>query len=415
MLLKTILNRCHPLQSFVYRRCRFVGDVVEVDVRPRRRSRAVCSICGRRCGTHDTERKARRFTFVPLWGFIVVLLYRMRRVSCPSCGVKVERIPWADGKVRTCNVYRLFLSRWARRLSWAEVATIFGTSWGVVYRAVNWVVAYGLAHRSLDGISAIGVDEIAVWRGHKFMTVVYQIDAGCRRLLWVGRDRTENTLRQFFKMFTKARARTLRFVASDMWAPYLKVIRANAGSALNVLDRFHVVAKLNKAIDEVRAGEARKLEREGFLPLLKHTRWCFLKREENLTGPQRRRLRDVLRYDLKTVRAFLLKQSLAAFWSFLSPTTAGWFLDAWCTRAMRSRLAPMKRFARTLRRHRELLLNWFHARKEISMGVVEGLNLNAKFALRKARGFRTEHVMKAALYHQLGRLPEPNYAHEFCR
>ena len=174
------------------------------------------------------------------------------------------------------------------------------------------------------------------------------------------------------------------------------------------------MAKLNKAVDEVRAQEARALARRGYEPILKHTRWCFLKRREKQTLDQRRKLKDVLHYDLRTVRAFLLKESFDAFWAYSSATWAGWFLDKWCTRAMRSRLAPMKRFAKTLRKHRPLLLNWFAAKGEIALGVVEGMNTNAKLAIRKARGFRTYEVLETALYHELGRLPEPVFTHRFC-
>jgi transposase len=253
-----------------------------------------------------------------------------------------------------------------------------------------------------------------VWAGHKYLTVVYQLDQGCRRLLWIGRDRTKATLQRFFTAFGAARAQAIEFVASDMWQPYLDVVKAQAGQALQVLDRFHVVAKLNQAVDEVRAKEARELERRGYLPVLKHTRWCFLKRRERQSVTQRRRLRDVLHYDLRTVRAYLLKESFDAFWTYTSATWAGWFLDKWCTRALRSRLVPLRRFAKTLRKHRSLLLNWFVARKEIALGVVEGMNTNAKHAIRKARGFRTYNVMETALYHELGHLPEPECAHSFC-
>jgi transposase len=246
------------------------------------------------------------------------------------------------------------------------------------------VVDYGLAQRSLGGVEAIGIDEIAVWKGHKYLTVVYQIDKGARRLLWVGRDRTKATLRRFFTMFGKARSNALRFVASDMWKNYLSVVKERAGQALNILDRFHVVAKLNQAVDEVRAKEARELARKGYEPVLKHTRWCFLKRRENQSVNQRRKLREVLRYGLRTVRAYLLKESFDTFWSYKTAAWAEWFLDKWCTRVMRSKLAPMKRFAKTLRKHRTLLLNWFAAKGEIALGVVEGMNTNAKHAIRKA-------------------------------
>ncbi len=417
MQLKTILNQCHRFKSFVYGKTYFGDDgtTIHVAVVPRKRSRGICSGCERPGPTYDTASTPRGFAFVPLWGFAVWLWYCMRRIDCAACGVTVEKVPWAEGKNATCNAYRLFLARWARRLSWSEVARIFQTNWGVVYRAIRWVVDYGLAHRDLDGVQAIGVDEIAVWKGHKYLTVVYQIDQGIRRLLWVGKERTEKSFREFFAMLGTVRVQALRFIASDMWKPYLDVIADLAGPAVHVLDRFHIVAKMNKAVDEVRAGEARELVRQGYQPILKHSRWCFLKRPENLTDNQRTKLADVLQYDLRSVRAYLLKESLQAFWNYTHVLAAGWFLDKWCTRALRSRLEPIKKVARTLRSHRELILNWFRAKKEISSAAVEGMNANAKLALRKARGFRTYEVLETALYHELGRLPEPlSVTHRFC-
>ncbi len=414
MDIKTILNRCHPLRPFVYGDARFVGDEIHVTVRARKGSKGVCGECGRRGPTYDTARDSRRFEFVPLWGFVVFLVYAMRRIDCPACGVRTERVPWASGKNQCCDAYRLFLARWARRLPWSEVAGIFGTTWNVVCRSIRWVVDYGLAHRDLDGVRSIGVDEVTIWKGHKYLTVVYQIDAGVRRLLWVGRERTEQTLRGFFEAFGEERTKLIEFIASDMWKNYLTVIAEKAAHALHVLDRFHIVKKLNKAIDDVRAKEARDLKTRGFEPLLKRSRWCFLKRPENLTERQAEKLSDVLQYDLRTVRAYLLKDAFDAFWSYTSPHWAGWFLDKWCARAARSRLEPIKKFVGTLREHRELLLNWFKAKKEISCGVVEGLNTNLKLALRKARGFKSYEIAETALYHELGRLPEPQLAHRFC-
>lgn len=417
MKVKTILNRCHPIRGFTYESVELGddGQTIHVMIVPRKGSRPFCSGCGQRRATYDTAREARFFAFTPILGFRVWLCYCMRRVNCQDCGAKVELVPWADGKHQICNAYRVFLARWAKRLSWTEVARIFGTSWNVVFRSIQWVVAYGLARRNLDDVKAIGVDEIAVRKGHKYLTVVYQIDAGARRLLWVGKERTAETFRGFFGMLGKRRTAALRFIASDMWRPYLDVIAEMAGNAIHVLDRFHIVANLNKAIDQVRAEESRELRAQGYEPILKKTRWCFLKRKRNLTETQRGKLRDVLRYDLRTVRAYLLKESLQAFWTFIFPGAAGWYLDQWCARAMRSRIEPIKKFARSLRSHRDLILNWFRARGEISSAVVEGLNTNAKLALRKARGFRSHEISEIALFHQLGRLPEPTSAiHRFC-
>ena len=414
MLVRTVLNHCSRFESFVYKHVALESNRIVVDLVPRKGSRGRCGQCSRRGTTYDTARTPRAFEFIPLWGIAVFFLYCMRRIDCRWCGVTTERVPWADGKNQTCNAYRLFLARWARRMSWSEVARSFNVSWNIVYRSIAWVVEYGLAHRNLEGVEAIGVDEMAVWSGHRYITVVYQIDQNIKRLLWVGRDRTAATLEGFFTLFGAARAKALYFVASDMWKPYINVVERWATQAVHVLDRFHVVAKLNKAVDEVRAKETRELAKHGKGEVLKHSRWCVLKNPENLTDAQRLKLRDVLQYNLRTVRAWLLKDAFTAFWTYKSPHWAGWFLDQWCKRAMRSRLDPIKRFARTMRQHRTLLLNWFVARKTISSGVVEAMNANAKLTVRRARGFKSYEVVEIALYHTLGQLPEPEFTHRFC-
>ncbi len=176
----------------------------------------------------------------------------------------------------------------------------------------------------------------------------------------------------------------------------------------NVLRSDSVLAM---AIDKVRSAEAQRMAQDGYQPVLKKSRWCLLKRRANLTDTQRLKLRDLLRYNLQSVRAYLLKEDFQQFWDYDSPTWAGKFLDQWCTQVMRSRIAPMKKFARTLRTHRELLLNYFRARKAFSSGVIEGMNNKAKLTMRKAYGFRTFRITELSLYHALGKLPEPKLTH----
>ena len=159
---------------------------------------------------------------------------------------------------------------------------------------------------------------------------VYQIDLGVTRLLWVGRERTVKSVQGFFTVIGDEIASKIVFVCSDMWEPYLKVIREKCSEALHILDRFHIVAKMNKALDGVRAAESRRMHSDGRTPVLKKSRWLLLKREENLIDEQRFRLRDLLRYNLKTVRAYLLKESFQQLWDYASPTWAGKFLDEWC-------------------------------------------------------------------------------------
>jgi transposase len=416
MQLKTILNRVQKFKSFVYGAVRWAETAreptVEVELLPRRGSRPVCSGCSHRRAGYDTLAQ-RRFEFIPMWGIKVFFLYAPRRVDCPACGVRVERMPWAEGKHRLTEAYAWFLAGWAKRLSWKEVAEAFRTSWDHVFCSVEMAVTWGRAHQDLSAIKAIGIDEIQWQRGHKYLTLVYQIDANCKRLLWIGNKRKVKTLLGFFRWFGKERTAQLGFVCSDMWRPYLKVIAKKAGGALHILDRFHIMAHLSKAIDEVRAGEAKELKEKGYDPVLTKSRWLLLKRPENLTEKQETKLADLLQYNLRSIRSYLLKEEFQLFWSYQSPYWAGEFLDKWCTKTMRSKIEPMKKVARMLRNHRPLLLNWFRAKKQFSSGIVEGFNNKAKLTTRKAYGFKTYHAAEIALYHALGALPVPETAHEF--
>lgn len=253
MQLKTILNRIQKHRSFVYGQMEWgeskrAGEpVIEVEVRARTNSRPLCSGCHWSGPGYDTL-APRRFEFVPLWGLAVLFVYTMRRVDCPRCGVKVEAVPWAVGKQQITTTYAWFLAGWAKRMSWLEVARALQTTWDTVFRAVEMAVEWGRVHMDRTGIAAIGVDEILWQRGHKYLTVVYQIDESCKRLLWVGQDRKAKTLLRFFHGLGEERTTVLEFICSDMWKPYLTVIKKKAAQAIHVLDRFHIMAHMNKAI-----------------------------------------------------------------------------------------------------------------------------------------------------------------------
>ena len=199
MLLTRLLNACHHFPGFVYESARLdeATKTIEIQVRPRRGSKPCCSGCSQ-CASGYDRLPERCFEFIPMWGFAVRLLYNMRRVQCAACGVKVEQVPWAMGKHTLTRAYMLYLAHWARKLSWQETARSFHTSWEKVCQAVEYVVQWGLEHRQLGAIRAIGVDEIQYGRGHQYLTLVYQIEAGCVRLLWVGKDRTVESFEKFF-------------------------------------------------------------------------------------------------------------------------------------------------------------------------------------------------------------------------
>jgi transposase len=417
MQLKSILNVVEKHKGFVYQAITWDHAAAEktllVDVRERKKSMGCCSGCGVAGPVYD-HLPARRFQFVPLWGILVFLVYAMRRIDCPRCGPTVEKVPWADGKRHVTKTYSWFLAEWAKRLSWKETAFVFKTSWETVFRCVEYAVEWGRARVDKSGVKAIGIDEIHWGCNSKFMTLVYQIDNHCKRLLWIGRDRTEESLSPFFRWFGAEETAALKFVCSDMWKPYLNVIRRYAGHAVNILDRFHIMSHFSKALDEVRAQEAKEMKKKGFEPVLKGTRWCILKRPENLTDKQKVTLAELIQFNLKSVRAYILKEEFNQFWEYSYRGCAAKFLDQWCVRAMRSKLNPIKRIAKMLRSHRDLIMNWFEASGEIALGAVEGLNNKAKVGTKLAYGFRTFEAHEIALYHRLGKLPVPETTHRFC-
>lgn len=416
MQLETILNHVEKNKSFVYRDARWAAQSgpprLEVTILPRANSRPICSGCRQKGPGYD-RLPARRFEFVPVWQIPVLFVYALRRVDCANCGVTAEEVPWCQGKQTQTRTYQWFLAHWARRLSWQETARVFGTSWQKVFQAVKHAVMWGIVHDVWGDVRTLGVDEIAWRKGHSYLTVVYQLDEDRKRLLWIGQDREKKTLERFFNCLGGEQSQKVEFVCSDMWSAYLEVIARRAPDAVHVLDRFHIMRLMNKAIDEVRRAEAKQLEQDGYEPILKHSRWCLLKRRENRTKKQTVKLHELLQYNLRSVKAHLQREDFQRFWEYKSPVWAGKFLDEWCTRVLRSNLDPMKKVARTLQEHRELILNWFKADGKLSSGTVEGFNNKAKLTLRKAYGFRSPETAQIALYHTLSDLPTPKFTHEF--
>lgn len=416
------MNRFQHFSGFVYSDIRLAGEGdaqrIEVSVEAHAEIKARCSRCRQPAPGYD-QLPRREWLFLPLWVFMVYFIYTPRRVKCPEHGVVVEHIPWSAGKRPVCVAMMVFLARWARRLSWREVSQVFHTSWEAVYRSVEWFVKWGLAHRKLEGVESVGVDEIHWGKGLKsenFLTVIYQIDTHCRRLLWVGPKRTQRTLRKGLDALGPTVVEGIKFVCTDMWQPYLAVIQSRVAHALHVLDRFHITSHLNQAVDKVRRGECARLRGRPQAARLKHMRWHLLRKSTRVRGRARVKLDALVKSKLATARAWTLKETFNHFWKYKCVHWAGGFLDVWTTMAMRSRLEPMKKVARMLRSHEALLLNWFRAKGELSSAAVEGQNNKIRVVTRRSYGFRTYHVMELALYHNLGKLPEPDggFTHNFC-
>jgi len=415
LTVKTILKKVLDLKGFVIAAVWMEGEAIRVRLRERNGAKAHCSGCRRPASCYDRLQE-RLWQFVPLWGFVVMISYRLRRVDCKRCGVVVEHVPWASGKHQLCDAFRLFLAQWARLLSWREVAGRFAVGWAQVYESVQWVVDYGLEHRDLSGIKAIGIDEIHVRKvGRVFWTLVYQIDEGARRLLWVGADRTKKTFHQFFDEIGEEVTEGIEFVCSDMWRAYLAVVKKRLKKAVHVIDRFHVVKRLLEAVDDIRRNEAKAMAKAGLKPLLKKMRYAFLRNRRKWSPAERKRMKELEGANLAVFHAKLLVEQFDHFWKYRSVCWGAKFLEEWLKKIRRIRrpgMEPLKKAAKTIERHQKYLLNYI-ASGGLNSGVVEGLNRKLKTATNRSYGYRTDKALKAALYHELGNLPLPKFTHSF--
>jgi len=408
MLIESIVKSTLGVKDHRVEKVRCEGSKLVVELTAKKRRRLRCARCGTRARVRD-RLKNRTWRHVPLWGMPVELHYAPRRVSCPVCTkVRVEAVPWSTGKCRLTTGLIQVLAAWSKLLAWDVVAKLLGVHWNTVAAAVRQAVAYGLEHRQWPKAIYIGVDELSRRKGHVYVTNVYDLDE--KRLLWSAEGRGKESLEAFFEEHDEALKNKVIAVCCDMWQPYVEVIKKHLPEADLIFDKFHIIQNLLTALDAVRREEASELKQRN-PELLKRTRYLWLKNPENLTPKQRARLGYLEKLNLRTNRAYLLKESFKELWTYASKTWARKFLQKWLWWATHSRLRPMRNFAWTLRRHLEGVLSYFDV--PISNAAVEGMNNKAKVVSHRCYGFRTANTFITALYHCLGKLPEPIPVHRF--
>jgi transposase len=379
----------------------------EIHLDAKRGRKLPCGVCGRPCRAKDKIRE-RRWLHVSLWGIPVFLYYCPRRVRCPEHGIKVERIPWNMGKKPVSFPLITVLAFWSRMLAWDQVARLFRVSWNTVRSAVDAAVAYGRAREQYQRVRFIGIDEISRKKGHVYHTQVYDLEG--KRLLWTGAHRDKDSLRRFFAWWGEERTAAIEGVCCDMWQNYIDVIRERCGESVIVFDKFHIVRHLLEAVDKVRRMELKAIGGVD-AEALKGTRYIWLKNPWNLTDRQEARLTDLLKRNLRIVKAYLLKELFRKLWEYTRRAWAANYLKRWFWWATHSRIKPLRDFAWMLRRHEEGILAYFDLR--IDNGSVEAMNNNAKAISHRARGYRSEATFSLAMIHGLGKLELPKCRHTF--
>jgi transposase len=408
MLIKKIIRSTLGIKDHCV--IRVTGDttklVIELDLIARRK--LPCSRCGTRSPVRD-RLSERTWRHVPLWNIPVFIRYRSARVKCPRCGIKVEKIPWSNGKSSLSKPLSLAMATWAKRLPMNVVAQIFGVCWNAVYSAVNQVVAYGLSRRSKTGIIALGIDEISRKKGHTYLTQIYDLTR--KRLLDSIENRTYESLSSFFESWGRANLNNIKGVCCDMWDPYIKAIKDYLPDAVIVFDKFHLIRQLLNAVNDVRKQEAAILKKTN-PELLTGTRYIWLKNPWNLTEKQKQRLSYLEKLNLKINRAYLLKENFRELWACPNGQEAKKFLDHWFWLATHSRIPQIRKFAWMVRNHQNGILAWFDL--PIDNGAVEALNNVAKTISHQAKGYRSSKTFSTILMHCMGKLDSPNWVHKFA-
>ena len=364
-----------------------------------------CPECGTLTGRYDS--KPRRWRDLDTMQFTTWIEADVPRGECTTHGVKQLRVPWAEpGSQFTALFERLAIDLFREcsitgavgrlRISWDE-------GWGIKARAVK----RGLARRRPEVVGRIGVDEKAIAKRHRYLTIVGDLEQS--RVLYMADDRKQESLDGFWPTLTPAQRDGITAVAMDMWEPYVQSTRAHLPGADGkiVFDKFHVVKHLHDAVDRVRRGEHRALKRAGD-ERLTGSKYLWLRRPETLSETQRAAFRALQRQDRKVGRAWALKERFRSFWEYRYPGAATTFFTRWFWRATHSRLTPMAAVAKLIQRHLPNLLTYL--RHHLTNAGLEGINAVIQWVKKTARGFRNAEHFKTAIYFHCGGLDL--YPHE---
>jgi transposase len=361
-----------------------------------------CGCCGQAVRRTKGQGRVRRWRDLKLRHLPLVITYHPRRVVCPTCGVRVEGVPWAYRWSRVTKSLSRVVAELARSADLSTVAREYQINWKTVAGILHQVVQWGLAQRRRRPLRVLGIDEVSRKKGHKYLTLVYDLERG--ELVWAGKDRTRATVEGFFDELGRRRSSRIEAVCMDMWAPYRDVVGERASQAVVCFDRFHVVQHLNEAVDEVRRSLVRKLSGPG-RAVIKGMRFVLLKNPWNHTPKQKQSLQAMVRSNSPLSRAWYLKEDFQRFWDYVSEAVAEQHLKKWLWWATHSRLEPFKRFARMIREHLDGILAWTSLR--ISNGALEGMNNKVKQVSHRSYGFRNDDRYIEAIYHNCAGLPLP--------
>ena len=390
MRITTVLRALLGLKHARVTGFRFTETELVVGVAPAKRS-SFCSTCGKRGRRYD--RRERRWRHLDLCGLAVEMEYAIWRVDCRACGVTTEMVPWAAAGSGFTEVFEDAVAALAQRTDKTTVTRMMRVSWATVGRIIERVVARLAPADRLDGLKRIGIDELSYRRHHEYLTLVTDHDTG--RVVWAAPGKDKATVLRFFAELGPERVAAIETITMDLSGAFKTAVAEAAPHARVVFDRFHVQRLAHDALDTVRRQQWRAAEPED-KDAIKGTRFALQKNPWNLTQPEHDKLTGVQRSNKPLYRAYLLKETLADILDRRQVHVARAKLDEWLAWATRSRLAPFRKLARTIKTHADGILAYVAT--GLSNGRAEGLNGKVRTITRRAYGFHGPWSLVALIF-----------------
>lgn len=346
-----------------------------------------CSGCGHET-TRVHEMAVRCIRDLPLLDAETHVWVPRYRVACPTCGPKIEALSWLSPWERVTKRLAESVVRLCRVLPVKQVAEFYRLDWDTVKHLDVTALAAQLLPVDLSTVTLLAMDEFALRKGHRYATVV--VEPQRKRVLWVGEGRSREEVRPFFELLGRVGCERLQAVVMDMNTAYEEEVRAHCPHAVIVYDLFHVVAKYGReVIDRVRVDEANRVRRDkAARKVIKGARWLLLRNRENVKPEDRVRLQDLLAANRRLAAVYVLKDDLKHLWDYTYRAAATRFFTDWYQRAIRSRIEPLKTFARNLKARLAGIIA--HCRYPLHTSLLEGINNKIKVLKRMGYGYRDD-------------------------
>jgi len=377
---------------------------LHLEVKPYKNG-ARCPKCGRRAKIIASNTlRPRRWRDISCAGRAVWLRYQPREIDCPTHGRAQEVIPWAAPYSRFSFRFEYLMLRLCSMMPQAQVAQILKVSPSTLADALHRVVERYREGHQIQGVTKIGIDEVSYKKGHKYLTLVYDLDNHC--VIWAGRGKARETIERFFtEALDEDRREAIKVATCDMSETFIGAIEQFCPNAEVVLDRFHIVQALNQALDEVRKQQWRGASADE-RKALKGLRWLLFKHPDHRTKADTRILNNLRKANKRIHRAWVLKDEFQHFWEFISSTCAERFLMKWTRTALSSRLEPLRKFAGTIRKHKHRILTFIDTRA--SNAVAESINRSVRQIRNWACGFSNIQHFMNLIFLRLGDLYIPD-------